>query len=175
MGEPRMSNVQRRPHDSQDSQRPRVGQLLGAGHTAHTGGVWLPMLIENPHSSMLKKRPFMRDISHVAVTESGGARDSRTDAASEAIYRVRADWEPLPPAVQPRLWLLGGAQARGKNWGQHGGTNAGATHDQKGRHVSHPAATLPRHRAVGNAKSRWPVKKKQPWRPKRRQARPRTS
>jgi hypothetical protein len=55
-----------------------------------------PMLMENPYSSMLKKRPFMRDIDHVAVDyctwwSEGFPHKCRK---RNAIYRVGAEWEP---------------------------------------------------------------------------------
>jgi hypothetical protein len=58
-----------------------------------------PMLMENPYSSMLKRRPFMRDINHVAVDyckwwSEGFPHKCRKRTA---IYRVGADWEPSRP------------------------------------------------------------------------------
>jgi hypothetical protein len=58
-----------------------------------------PMLMENPHSSLLKHRPFMREIGHVAVdyckwwSEGFGHRCRKRTA----IYRVGADYEPSRP------------------------------------------------------------------------------
>ena len=58
-----------------------------------------PMLMENPYSSLLKRRPFMRGIDRVAVdyckwwSEGFGHRCRKRTA----IYRVGADWEPSRP------------------------------------------------------------------------------
>ena len=58
-----------------------------------------PMLMENPYSSLLKKRPFMREIDHVAVDyckwwSEGFPHQCRKRTA---IYRIGADWEPSRP------------------------------------------------------------------------------
>ena len=58
------------------------------------------MLMENPHSSMLKKRPFMRDFDHVVVDyckwwSEGFPHKCRKRTA---IYRIGgADYEPSRP------------------------------------------------------------------------------
>ena len=58
-----------------------------------------PMLMENPYSSLLKKRPFMRDISHVAVDYCKWWSEGFPHRCRKrtAIYRVGADWEPSRP------------------------------------------------------------------------------
>jgi hypothetical protein len=56
-----------------------------------------PMLMENPHSSMLKKRPFMRDISFATVDYCKWWSPDFPHRCRKrtAIYRVGgADWEP---------------------------------------------------------------------------------
>ena len=58
-----------------------------------------PMLMENPYSSMLKKRPFMRDIDHVAVDYCKWWSEDFPHRCRKrtAIYRIGADWEPNRP------------------------------------------------------------------------------
>jgi hypothetical protein len=59
-----------------------------------------PMQMENPHSSMLKKRPFMRDISFATVDHCKWWSPEFPHKCRKrtAIYRVGgADWEPNRP------------------------------------------------------------------------------
>jgi hypothetical protein len=57
------------------------------------------MLMENPHSSMLKKRPFMRNIGHVTVDYCKWWSEGFPHRCRKrtAIYRIGADWEPSRP------------------------------------------------------------------------------
>ena len=58
-----------------------------------------PMLMENPYSSLLKKRPFMREIDHVAVDYCKWWSEDFPHRCRKrtAIYRIGADWEPSRP------------------------------------------------------------------------------
>jgi hypothetical protein len=89
-----------------------------------------PMLMENPHSSMLKHRPFMRGIGHVVVDYCKWWSPDFPHKCRKrtAIFRIGADWEPSRPLCnhdcgfcvgRKHLEKIGGSRLREPTLARH--------------------------------------------------------
>ena len=81
-----------------------------------------PMLMENPHSSMLKRRPFMQPFDHVVVDYCKYWSEGFTHKCRKrtAIYRIGgADYEPSRPLCDHDCGLCEGrrhVEVIGNSW-----------------------------------------------------------